>query len=210
MTRLAAALCILGILGLALRAASAGSEEDRGGAKALLATANAQLGERPSILAAEDPAVADGGPNKDAAAAVGNPLWKIPLSALAATRERPLFSVSRRRQVVAVQAALPPRAPDPIPAAPAPPERPAPILIGTIVSPAMSVAMVRDASTQAVTRLREGEDASGWRLKAVKLRSVIVEKGDQSVVLELPKPLATSSEKPSANPLALEDRKNMH
>jgi hypothetical protein len=70
--------------------------------------------------------------------------------------------------------------------------------------------MLRDTATQAVMRLREREEASGWRLKTVKLRSVVVEKGDRSLVLELRKRFDTPGEQPSANPLALGDRKSRH
>src|SRR5262245_27099301 len=35
-------------------------------------------------------------PSPDATSRGGNPLWTIPLRALAATRDRPLFSASRR------------------------------------------------------------------------------------------------------------------
>jgi hypothetical protein len=38
----------------------------------------------------------------------GNPLWAIPLSLLTATRDRPLFSVSRRPPVVAAPTVAPP------------------------------------------------------------------------------------------------------
>src|SRR5208337_1686183 len=196
MIRAAAAFSVLG-LALAA-AASAGPIDDREGVKAEVEAAHAPA--RGGIAGAEGSAPAADGPHRDAAAQGGNPLWMIPLSALTATRDRPLFSVSRRPPALAVQAAAPPPAPDSAPAAPAPPERPALILIGTIVSPATSVAMLRDTATQAVMRLREGEEASGWRLKTVKLRSVVVEKGDQSAILELPKPLDTSGEQPSANP----------
>ena len=206
MMRAAAAFSVLG-LALAA-AASAGPIDDRNGVKAEVEAANAAAPKEGGVAGAEGSAPAAEGPHRDAAAQGGNPLWMIPLSALTATRDRPLFSVSRRPPALAVHASPPPpQAPNP---APAPPERPTFTLIGTIVSPGTSVAVLRDTATQAVTRLREGEEASGWRLKTVNLRSVVVEKGDQSAVLELPKPLDRSGEQPSANPLALGDRKSRH
>ena len=202
MMRAAAALSVLG-LALAA-AASAGPIDDREGVKAEVEAAYASV--QGGVAGAEGSAPAADGPHRDAAAQGGNPLWMIPLSALTATRDRPLFSVSRRPPALAVKAAPPPPpAPDP---APAPPEQPTLTLIGTIVSPGTSVAMLRDTATQAVKRLREGEEASGWRLKTVKLRSVVVEKGDQSAVLQLPNRLDASGEQPSQNPLALGDRRN--
>jgi len=188
------------VLGLALAArASAGPVDDRDGPKTEVESASA-----PFLTGAEGSAQAAGGPNRDAAAQGGNPLWMIPLSALDAIRDRPLFSVSRRPPALPVKAAAPSPAPPPGPAAPSPPERPALKLIGTIISPAASVAILRDPATQAVTRLREGETTSGWQLKTVSLRSIIVEKGELSAILALPKPLDTSGEQPSS-PLALSD-----
>jgi hypothetical protein len=61
----------------------------------------------------------------------GNPLWAIPVSKLSATRDRPLFSPSRRPRTPTVAAA-----PAPLPAAvanPAPPEAPSLTLVGTII-----------------------------------------------------------------------------
>ena len=42
--------------------------------------------------------------NRNEATQAGNPLSKIPLSALTATRDRPLFSVSRRPPAAAIEA----------------------------------------------------------------------------------------------------------
>jgi len=180
MIRFAGAFCLL-VLALAT-VASADPVDDRASAPAAVATQWA------------------------ASRQEGNPLWKIPLSALAATRDRPLFSASRRPPAPAVVAAPtpPPNSPPP---PPAPPERPALTLLGTIVSPSTSVAMFKDTATQAVTRLRKGEATSGWLLKTVKLRSVVVEKGDQSAILALPNRL-DAGEQPSPNPLAFGERRN--
>jgi general secretion pathway protein N len=204
------AAAVLYVLSLALAAAaSAGAIDDLDGVKAGLEAAYAPVPKGSGVPGEENSALAAGGAKRDAAAQGGNPLWMIPLSALTATRDRPLFSASRRPPAPAVEAAAPPPQ-APAPAAPTPPERPALTLVGTIVSPSTSVAMFKDTATQAVTRLRRGEAASGWLLKTVKLRSVIVEKGEQSTVLALPEPLDTSGEQPSPNPLAFGDRRNRH
>ena len=47
-------------------------------------------------------------PSPNARSRNGNPLWAIPLSALTATQERPLFSASRRPPIVAAPIAAPP------------------------------------------------------------------------------------------------------
>ena len=70
--------------------------------------------------------------DRDAAAPAGNPLWAIPLNALTTTRDRPLFSASRRPPALAVGTVAPPPS-HPAPAAPAPPERPPLTLMGTII-----------------------------------------------------------------------------
>ena len=129
--------------------------------------------------------------NRNEATEAGNPLSKIPLSALTATRDRPLFSLSRRPPTAAIEANAEPAQ---APAAAAPPERPAVKLIGTILSPATSVVLLRDSATQAVRRLRVGEATSGWRVKTVSLRSVTLEKGEQSAILGLPQPRDTPGE----------------
>jgi general secretion pathway protein N len=115
----------------------------------------------------------------------GNPLWAVPLTALTATRDRPLFSASRRPPVVALPAAPPPKREV---LAPPPPERPLLTLIGTIVSRGASLAMLQGGNAEAITRLRLGQENDGWRVRGIGLRSIVVEKGEQSVELALPKP----------------------
>ena len=150
----------------------------------------------PASAAPIDPARAT--PPSNQATEAGNPLAKIPLSALTATRDRPLFSVSRRPPAPAIEANAQP-AQALAPAAPAPPERPALKLIGTILSPATSVVLLRDSATQAVMRLHVGEATSGWRVKTISLRSVTLEKGEQSAILGLPQPRDTPSEQTALN-----------
>jgi general secretion pathway protein N len=124
-------------------------------------------------------------PDSGAKSRAGNPLWTVPLRALSATRERPLFSASRRPPIVAVPiAAAPPKQEAP---APAPPDRPLLTLIGTILSPKASVAMLQSSDTEAISRLRLGQENDGWRVQAISLRSIVVEKGGQSVELGLPR-----------------------
>jgi general secretion pathway protein N len=115
----------------------------------------------------------------------GNPLWAIPLTALTATRERPLFSASRRPPVVALPAAPPPKREV---LAPPPPEQPSLTLIGTIVSRGASLAMLQGSNAEAISRLRLGQQNDGWRVRGIGLRSILVEKGERSVELTLPRP----------------------
>ncbi len=119
----------------------------------------------------------------------GNPLWSVPLSALSATQERPIFSVSRRppqRAVVApaAQAVAPPPPP------PAEPDRPALALIGAVVGDGDAIAVFLDRSNQKIVRLRQGDSHAGWQLSSVQGREVTLKKADRSEVLVLQRPEA--------------------
>ncbi len=116
----------------------------------------------------------------------GNPLWGIPISALDATRERPVFSASRRPPmppVVAQRVAVPPPPPKP-----AEPEQPLLTLVGTAIGTPKNVAVVLDRTTKTLVRLHLGEAVSGWTLRAVDPRTMTVEKNSQTVTLALPSP----------------------
>ncbi|MGH6834421.1 MAG: hypothetical protein ACREC9_02510 [Methylocella sp.] len=128
----------------------------------------------------------------------GNPLWGIPISALDATRERPIFSASRRPPmppVVAERVAAPPPS-----AKPAEPEHPLLTLLGTAIGNAKNVAVVLDRTTKTLVRLHVGEAVSGWTLRAVDARTMIVEKNSQTATLALPAPGAAP-----ANPLPVSE-----
>jgi general secretion pathway protein N len=126
-------------------------------------------------------------PDSNATSRAGNPLWTIPLSALTATRDRPLFSASRRPPVAVVPIVAPPPQKREAPSPP-PPERPSLTLMGTIVSSEASVALLQTSNADAFSRLRVGDQNGGWRVQGIDLRSIIVEKGAESVRLGLPKP----------------------
>jgi hypothetical protein len=115
----------------------------------------------------------------------GNPLWSIPLSALTVTRERPLFSSSRRPPApsVAVAPVTQVRSPPPAPA-PREPERPRLSLVGT-VGGEQGIAVFVDQSTQAIVRLRTGEGHDGWVLRAVGGGEVTLQNDRETAVLRL-------------------------
>jgi general secretion pathway protein N len=115
----------------------------------------------------------------------GNPLWGIPISALTATRERPVFSASRRPPA-------PPAAAEPVAEAPPPPpaepERPRLTLVGTVTGEPQNVAVVQDQTTKSLVRLHVGEAVSGWFLRSIDARRVTVEKNSQTITVALPAP----------------------
>jgi hypothetical protein len=114
----------------------------------------------------------------------GNPLWAIPLSTLSATRDRPLFSSSRRPAPLAVAAAPPPSTP--ILAKPVAPSPPPFTLLGTIIGGGTRLAVFLNDQSKAVTRIREGESDSGWTLRSVDPRSAILENDGRMVTVEFP------------------------
>jgi general secretion pathway protein N len=116
----------------------------------------------------------------------GNPLWAIPLSALTATRERPLFLPSRRAPAPAVAGTPVVAAPPPPP--PAQPEQPPLTLVGAIASETEGFAVFLDQATNNVVRLKTGQDHSGWVLQSVKGREVTLRKEGRTATMALPAP----------------------
>jgi hypothetical protein len=114
-----------------------------------------------------------------------NPLWTIPLASLTATRERPVFSPSRHPPPPVVVAKAPPPPPPPPPPKPAEPEKPQILLVGTILGADGQRIGLFVAPGRNGLRLKLGEDDSGWVLRAVRQRQVVLEKGQQRAVLEL-------------------------
>lgn len=116
----------------------------------------------------------------------GNPLWSIPLGSLMATRDRPLFTPSRRPPAPAVA-----NVPIARPAAPiAPPvvaDRFALVLVGTIAGDTDGIAIFVEQDTKNVVRLRLGEAHSGWVLRSVRSREASLENAGRTETVALPK-----------------------
>jgi general secretion pathway protein N len=121
----------------------------------------------------------------------GNPLWAIPLDNLRATRERPLFSASRRPPAPPVVAAAPVEAPPP-PPPPSEPEKPQLALVGVVHGAAEDIGVFINQMDQSVIRLRVGQDDHGWVVRAADLRAMTLQKDSQQVKLELPARDATA------------------
>ncbi len=115
----------------------------------------------------------------------GNPLWEIPLSSLAATRERPLFS--RARRPAAPSAPPPPQAPaaEPVPEAAAE-EAPPFTLLGTVVDADRSLAIFMSQESNSVVRRHIGEAESGWVLETIDDRTTKLGKNARQITLALP------------------------
>jgi hypothetical protein len=116
-------------------------------------------------------------------AQAGNPLWGVPMSSLTVTRERPIFSASRRPPAPPAVARPVVRAPPP--PRPRGPQRPQLSLVGT-VGGAEGIAVFIDQSNQSVVRLRTGEGHDGWVLRTVGPREVTLQNDRDTAVLALP------------------------
>jgi hypothetical protein len=117
-----------------------------------------------------------------------NPLWAIPLKQLTNTRERPIFSPSRRPPAAAVVGPPPAAAPVRVPPKPAGPQGPELSLIGTVIGEKESIAVFVDDTSKNPLRLRTGEAHKGWTLRSVQGRAATLEKDRESVSLSLPQP----------------------
>lgn len=108
----------------------------------------------------------------------GNPLWARPLNSLTATRQRPLFTPTRRPPPVAV-ASAPPAAM--MPAVTRPPLA----LVGAIAGERDGIAIFLDETTKSMVRLKTGESHQGWTLQSVQGREATLQSDRQSVVLAI-------------------------
>ncbi|HML12923.1 MAG TPA: hypothetical protein VK456_06425 [Xanthobacteraceae bacterium] len=120
----------------------------------------------------------------------GNPLWGIPLRVLTETRERPLFSPSRRPPAPPVVAAAPPARPVVAPK-PQEPDHPLLTILGTIVGTNDAIAVFMEQATNQVIRIHAGQDHDGWVLRAVQGREALFEKDTRKATLALPAPEAS-------------------
>jgi len=112
---------------------------------------------------------------------VANPLWAVTLESLSATRERPLFTPSRRPPAPQV-ASIPAK---PLSSPPPTVEHPNLRLVGTVGRSGISIAVFTEESTHEPVRLRLAEGHMGWILKSVERNLATLQKGAQTETLEL-------------------------
>jgi general secretion pathway protein N len=130
----------------------------------------------------------------------GNPLWSIPLSALSATGERPIFSPSRRPPAPAVFAVAAAEPPKPVP--PPEPTRPPLVLVGTVVGEFRQFGIFVEETTKETVRLATGEEHGGWMLRSVDKVGVQLEKGRRTATFMLHPPLQNNASGSEAVPVA--------
>ena len=106
-------------------------------------------------------------PPEQTAGTLANPLEAQPLDRLSATRERPLFSPTRRP--------TPPPPPPPPEAAPVAvvPQPPNVQLFGIVVDEEGARAIVR-SGTEKVDRVQIGDDIGGWKVSQIEGRRLVL------------------------------------
>ena len=129
----------------------------------------------PRLPAADD--------QKSIEATQGNPLWGMPIDALHATRERPVFSPSRRPPAPAVVSM--PAAPVKV-VAPAATAASALSLLGIVVGKDEAFAVFINTQTHDTVRLKTGEGEDGWVLRSITGREATIEKANRTETLKLP------------------------
>jgi len=145
-------------------------------------------------------------PQKSAAsvtASVGNVVLAVPLSKLSMTRDRPIFSPSRRPPP---PPAIMPVIAKPVERAKPEPENPPLILVGTVVGEDSGIAVLVEQATENVVKLRVNESHQGWTLRSIQGREVTFQNDRKSSVLALAPP---GGSEPASSQAALEPPKRM-
>ena len=98
-------------------------------------------------------------------AGLASPLAVHSLDRLSATRERPLFSPSRRAPAPPPPIVRPP---------PPPPEPPNVTLVGIVMDAEEARAIVQSGSKNEVRRVRVGDDIGGWKVAQIENRRLVL------------------------------------
>jgi hypothetical protein len=136
-------------------------------------------------------------PRAEQAPALANPLAALSLDDLSATRERPLFSPTRRLPAEPPPAAPPP----PVVAAPAPPAPvPTLALFGIIADAEGARAMVRTGASKDILRLRVGDTVESWTVARIGRTELVLQLGERTETVTLFAPNASQARPTAAAP----------
>jgi len=117
-------------------------------------------------------------------AAFVNPLAAHPIAAFAATRERPLFSPTRRPPPRPVAADAP--RPVAVPPSPAPPSAPPSMaLFGTIIGLNGARALIRTGDAPKIVEVAAGDEVGGWTVNRIDKRHLVLSLGERLATFEL-------------------------
>jgi hypothetical protein len=121
------------------------------------------------------PVRADGvAPVQNGAAILENPLAAHSLNEFTATRDRPLFTPSRRPSALPTAVRAPP---------PAPP--PNLTLFGILIGTDGPSAVVRGAPSEKVLHVRVGDQVDGWKIARIGERQIVLSRDDRSAIFKM-------------------------
>jgi hypothetical protein len=123
---------------------------------------------------------------------------KISLDDLSATRDRPLFSPSRRPRPSNVAVAVAPPPPPPPPEVPTP--APNLTLYGTFESPTEVWASVQVQPDDKPITVRYGTIVAGWRVVDISRKQLVLARGDRTAVFKMFNPPAASNGETPGSP----------
>jgi general secretion pathway protein N len=103
-----------------------------------------------------------------------------PLATLSATRERPLFVRSRRPPAAPPKVAQKEADPEVVASEEAPAE-----LIGIVIGPERTYAILKDRATKEVQHLQKGEKIDDWSLDEIEARHIVLSHGATKIHVEL-------------------------
>jgi len=109
---------------------------------------------------------------------------RIELDRLSATRDRPVFSPSRRPPAVISVAPAPPRSPPPV-VAPAPVEPPNLTFFGTFESKEEVAASVQSGPNEKPIIVRYGSYIEGWRVTEISRHRLVLSRDNRTAVFTL-------------------------
>lgn len=131
-------------------------------------------------------------------AVFGNPVAEVPLDRLSDTRNRPLFSPSRRPLAPPAPPAIAAgveRAPQPSPLL----SPPGVALFGIVVGAQGARAFIATGAADKIIGVRPGDDVSGWTVTAITQRNLVLSRAERSATFTLFSPgNAGPTERPDA------------
>ena len=111
-----------------------------------------------------------------------NPVAEVPLDRLSDTRDRPLFSRSRRPLAPPAPAAIAARVePQPLPLLPPP----GVALFGIVVGPQGARAYIATGAADRIIGVRLGDDVSGWTVTAITQSNLVLSRAERSATFTL-------------------------
>jgi hypothetical protein len=147
------------------------------GSTACAQMANADPTGNASVQAMPDAAI-----DIEMPAVSGNPVAEVPLDRLSDTRNRPVFSRSRRPLAPPAPAAVAARVePQPLPLLPPP----GVALFGVVVGPQGARAYIATGAADRIIGVRPGDDVSGWTVTTITRSDLVLSRAERSATFTM-------------------------